>query len=111
MTKPDEDQGDIHGEVANNNPVTQYNKSNRKNDCNKTFQEKFACAHSSSDPRRNQSASKSNECITNELSKLADAYNNSKDQWRCFGYEKAIAAIKRYPKAISSREGKHSLRK
>ena len=71
----------------------------------KHLQSGFACAHSSVGT---QKALNVNSSITEELSKLATAYKNSNDQWRCFGYEKAIAAIKRYPRAITSREGKKS---
>ena len=70
---------------------------------NKPIQSRFACAHSSENPRNVLNL---NMTITDELSKLAAAYKNSNDQWRCFGYEKAIAAIKRHPKIITSREGK-----
>ena len=43
-----------------------------------------------------------NALITNELEKLATAYKNTNDTWRAFGYEKAIAAIKKHPEPITS---------
>ena len=63
----------------------------------------FVCAHSSNEPRKGHN---DNELIISELSKLASTYKNSNDQWRSYAYEKAIAAIKRHPNVISSREGK-----
>ena len=63
----------------------------------------FVCAHSSDEPLKGHN---DNELIISELSKLASTYKNSNDQWRSYAYEKAIAAIKRHPNAISSREGK-----
>ena len=63
----------------------------------------FVCAHSSDEPLKEHN---DNELIISELSKLASTYKNSNDQWRSYAYEKAIAAIKRHPNAISSREGK-----
>ena len=67
------------------------------------LQDRFACAYSSDDQQKTVNL---NEAITKELSKLSEAYKNSNDQWRCFGYEKAISAIKRHPSVITSREGK-----
>ena len=84
--------------VKDNTPLIDNVQNNNKN-----IQSRFACAHSSEDP---QNVLNLNLTITEELSKLAAAYKNSNDQWRCFGYEKAIAAIKRHPKIITSREGK-----
>ena len=66
----------------------------------------FVCAHSSDEPLKGHN---DNELIISELSKLASTYKNSNDQWRSYAYEKAIAAIKRHPNAISSREGKYKL--
>lgn len=63
----------------------------------------YVCAHSSDDPSNSKNL---NGLIIDELSKLAAVYKNSNDQWRWFAYEKAIAAIKKYPKTIHSRKGK-----
>ena len=70
---------------------------------NQTVKLGFVCAHSSDEPLKGHN---DNELIISELSKLASTYKNSNDQWRSYAYEKAIAAIKRHPNAISSREGK-----
>ena len=72
-------------------------------DESKNITKRFVCAYSSSDP---QNSLNLNEKIIEELAKLAATYKNSNDQWRCFAYEKAIAAIKKYPKVIHSRKGK-----
>lgn len=72
-------------------------------DQSKNISKRFVCAYSSSDP---QNLLNHNEQIIQELGKLAATYKNSNDQWRCFAYEKAIAAIKKYPKVIHSRKGK-----
>ena len=69
----------------------------------KTIPQNFVCAYSSDDPSNSLNL---NGSIIEELSKLAAAYKNSNDQWRCFAYEKAIAAIKKYPKTIHSGKGK-----
>ena len=68
----------------------------------KNMKQGFVCAHSSNESHKKQSH---NELITQELSKLASTYKNSNDQWRSYAYEKAIAAIKRHPAPISTREG------
>lgn len=65
------------------------------------FQEKFACAHSSKTATFNL-----NEHITDELVKLYSAYESRKDTWRAVGYQKAITAIKNYPKKIETWEVK-----
>lgn len=69
---------------------------------NRPFTLKFVCAHSSADPQ--SKAQNHNSRITDELSKLASAYKSTNDQWRAFGYEKAIAALKRYPTEITCRD-------
>eukprot|EP00095_Tigriopus_kingsejongensis_P006026 maker-scaffold671_size114370-snap-gene-0.35 protein:Tk06026 transcript:maker-scaffold671_size114370-snap-gene-0.35-mRNA-1 annotation:"dna polymerase lambda-like" len=58
---------------------------------------KFVCAQSSAP----KSGANPNQVITDELEKLAAAYKNSNDTWRAFGYQKAIAAIKKHPQAIT----------
>ena len=63
---------------------------------------KFVCAQSSSDPS-SKANTNSNKHITDQLEKLAAAYKSSNDTWRAFGYQKAIAALKNYPKPITSR--------
>ena len=77
------------------------NNDDRKK-VDQTIKQGFVCAHSSNESLTKQNH---NELITQELSKLASTYKNSNDQWRSYAYEKAIAAIKRHPAPISSREG------
>jgi len=72
-----------------------------------SLQQKFVCAHSSEDASAPQNH---NKIITDQLEKLAQAYKNSNDTWRSFGYEKAIAAIKRHPRPISGREEAAAIR-
>lgn len=64
----------------------------------KKLQEKFACAHSSSQ------MIDLNAHITAELEKLAEVYKSKNDTWRAHGYQKAIIAIRNHPKEITSRE-------
>lgn len=61
---------------------------------------KFVCAQSSDNPLNNNV----NKMITDELEKLASAYKSTNDTWRAFGYQKAISAIKNFPRPITSRE-------
>lgn len=79
--------------------------SSKTDDSKETYvdrnRHKFVCAQSSSDE---VASAHPNKFITDELEKLAGAYKNSNDQWRAFGYQKAIAAIKNYPKAITNRD-------
>lgn len=63
------------------------------------FQEKFACARPSG-----KQVKDFNHHITAELEKLAAAYKSKKDTWRALGYQKAISAIRNYPRPITSRE-------
>ena len=61
---------------------------------------KFVCAQSSDNPL----STNVNKLITDELEKLAKAYKSTNDTWRAFGYQKAISAIKNYPRPITNRE-------
>ncbi|KAK3883805.1 hypothetical protein Pcinc_011891 [Petrolisthes cinctipes] len=63
------------------------------------LQEKFACARPSSSKKKDL-----NSHITTELEKLATTYKSKNDTWRALGYQKAISAIRNYPREISTRE-------
>lgn len=65
----------------------------------KKFQEKFVCARPSSSKVEDL-----NSHITVELEKLATAYKSKKDTWRALGYQKAISAIRNFPRKITSRD-------
>ncbi|RXG68015.1 hypothetical protein Avbf_03539, partial [Armadillidium vulgare] len=73
--------------------------SESKSIATESYLGKFACAHSSDSFSTNQ-----NEHITSELEKLSSAYESRKDTWRAVGYQKAISAIKNYPKVIETWE-------
>ncbi|XP_033125582.1 DNA polymerase lambda-like isoform X4 [Anneissia japonica] len=45
-----------------------------------------------------------NKHITDKLQILQQAYENTKDQWRAFGYKKAINALKKHPTKVTSWE-------
>ncbi len=60
---------------------------------------KFVCAQSSENP----TSTNLNKHITDELEKLAAAYKSTRDTWRAFGYQKAISAIKNFPREIKNR--------
>ncbi|XP_068248489.1 DNA polymerase lambda-like [Palaemon carinicauda] len=65
----------------------------------KNLQQKFVCSQPSSSQTKGF-----NIHITSELEKLATAYKSKNDTWRAVGYQKAISAIRNYPKEITSRE-------
>ncbi|XP_076434932.1 DNA polymerase lambda-like [Babylonia areolata] len=65
---------------------------------------KWICAQSSKAPKRNL-----NEHITAKLEEMVKTYESTNDKWRAFGYQKAIAALRRYPKQITSWEEARSL--
>lgn len=71
----------------------------------KELKEKFACARPSG-----KQVKDFNHHITAELEKLAAAYKSKKDTWRALGYQKAISAIRNYPRPITSREEALSIR-
>ncbi len=62
---------------------------------------KFVCAQSSENPAVSTNL---NKHITDQLEKLAVAYKSTNDTWRAFGYQKAISALRNYPRRIDSRE-------
>jgi hypothetical protein len=66
----------------------------------KTFESKFVCAQSSGVSAGAQENLLHNERLIAELTKLAKAYKSTNDKWRFFGYEKAIAAIRRHSRDI-----------
>lgn len=68
--------------------------------------DKFACSQSSTSSSKN---SEGNEVVIQELQKLADAFRNKGDTWRAHGYLKAISAIKRCGRVLSSYEDAVSL--
>ncbi|XP_048744218.2 DNA polymerase lambda-like isoform X2 [Ostrea edulis] len=45
-----------------------------------------------------------NEHITSKLEAMVKKYESTSDQWRAFGYKKAIQALRKYPKPITSWE-------
>jgi DNA polymerase lambda len=59
----------------------------------------WICAHSSNELKINL-----NKHITDKLEELLKIYENTKDKYRALGYQKAIAALKRYPKKITTWE-------
>ncbi|XP_046658917.1 DNA polymerase lambda-like [Homalodisca vitripennis] len=61
--------------------------------------EKYACSQSSS-----ASDASCNAVVLSQLRRLADTYRARGDQWRAHGYEKAISAIRRHGKEITSSE-------
>lgn len=58
----------------------------------------------------NQNPENFNKHITDKLEVLSTAYKNTNDHWRFLGYQKAIMALKKHPKAITSWEEAKSLR-
>ncbi|XP_054258984.1 DNA polymerase lambda-like isoform X3 [Macrosteles quadrilineatus] len=66
--------------------------------------EKYACSQPS---LKNSEAC--NAAVLDQLQKLADVYRARGDQWRAHGYEKAISAIRRHGKEITSFEDVASL--
>ena len=69
----------------------------------KTFEQNFVCSKASV-PKASTSLEDTveinHEKLIEELSRLAKTYKDMNDKWRAFGYEKAIAAIKRNPNTV-----------
>ncbi|XP_041370367.1 DNA polymerase lambda-like [Gigantopelta aegis] len=61
--------------------------------------EKWICTQSSKNPRPNF-----NQHVTETLEEMVKNYESTNDKWRAFGYQKAIQAIRRCPKQISTWE-------
>ncbi|XP_005091641.1 DNA polymerase lambda [Aplysia californica] len=61
--------------------------------------DKWICAQSSKSPKPNL-----NKHITDKLEEMVKAYESTNDRWRAFGYQKAVQALRRHPKVISSWE-------
>ena len=61
------------------------------------FEQKFVCSKAS----RLTDSSCVHDRVISELEHLASAYTNMNDKWRAFGYQKAIAAIKRNQEKIN----------
>lgn len=59
----------------------------------------WACAKASGQVQVNH-----NKNVTDKLEALAKIYENTNDKWRALGYSKAIAALKRCPKKITTYE-------
>ncbi|XP_033756998.1 DNA polymerase lambda-like [Pecten maximus] len=57
----------------------------------------WVCAQSSKNTRPNL-----NEHITDKLEEMVKTYESTSDKWRAYGYQKAIQALRRLPKPISS---------
>ncbi|XP_037787092.1 DNA polymerase lambda-like isoform X1 [Penaeus monodon] len=85
--------------------ITRKGSFKKKKFFPKELKEKFACARPSSSQVKDL-----NYHITAELEKLAAAYKSKKDTWRALGYQKAISAIRNYPRPITSREEALSIR-
>ncbi|KAK6185803.1 hypothetical protein SNE40_007953 [Patella caerulea] len=65
----------------------------------------WTCAHSSKNPKPNM-----NQAITAKLEEMVKNYESTNDKWRAFGYQKAIQALRSYPKQISTWEEARNLR-
>ncbi|XP_062608658.1 DNA polymerase lambda-like [Saccostrea cucullata] len=50
-----------------------------------------------------------NEHITSKLEEMVKKYQSTSDQWRAFGYQKAIQALRKHPKPITSWEEARAL--
>lgn len=66
----------------------------------------WICAQSSSGV---QTKSNCNEHITEKLEEMANTYQSMNDKWRAVGYQKAIIALKKHPKEITSFDEAKSL--
>ncbi|KAG1676100.1 DNA polymerase lambda [Nymphon striatum] len=67
---------------------------------------KWVCAHSS----KSEKQENLNQHITDKLAVLANAYKNTKDEWRALGYRKAISALSRHPNKITTWEEAKAIR-
>ncbi|XP_046558150.1 LOW QUALITY PROTEIN: DNA polymerase lambda-like [Haliotis rubra] len=66
--------------------------------------DKWICAQSSKSPKPNL-----NKHITDKLEEMVKNYESTNDKWRAFGYQKAIQALRRHPKPITTWEEARSL--
>ncbi|XP_023236000.1 DNA polymerase lambda-like [Centruroides sculpturatus] len=64
----------------------------------------WVCSYSSKSKPTNY-----NKHIIEKLEILAETYKNTKDHWRSFGYQKALLALRNYPKPITNYEEALSL--
>ncbi|EXX61016.1 Pol4p [Rhizophagus irregularis DAOM 197198w] len=85
-------------EQTNNSTETKTSSFKAKNF---RGQNSFACMHSHSYGETNNNP---NKLIIEKLQVLLDHYTRMKDEWRILSYRKAISAIKKYKKPITSYE-------
>ncbi|KAL8563394.1 hypothetical protein ACOMHN_063391 [Nucella lapillus] len=65
---------------------------------------KWICAQSSKAPKTSYNAN-----IIAKLEEMVKTYESTNDKWRAFGYQKAIAALRRHPSQIATWEEARSL--
>ncbi|NWV74555.1 DPOLL polymerase, partial [Dasyornis broadbenti] len=90
-------QGDLEALISGHYPMK---SSEEISDSSYTVAQppsKWVCAQSSNTKKENH-----NQCITEKLEVLANAYSVQGDKWRALGYSKAINALKSYHKPVTS---------
>lgn len=95
----DQDPGTMKSDIGDFATVTVEHSPPKK--MKPAASEKSVCSPTSSKPRANSDC---NHLVIAELQKLANAFRSAGDQWRTYGYEKAISAIRAYGSEIRSYE-------
>ncbi|XP_071949012.1 DNA polymerase lambda-like isoform X2 [Antedon mediterranea] len=86
-------------QLDNDHDVSESSSNVFIKSANKLPKGDWACAK----PSTNQPVNL-NKHITDKLQVLQNAYENTKDQWRAFGYKKAINALKKHPTKVTTWE-------
>lgn len=90
--RQEENESDSIESEENDEDLNEYNKKVLNS-------RSWICAHSSKELKTNF-----NKHITDKLEELLQIYENTNDKYRALGYQKAITALKRYPKQITTWE-------
>ncbi|CAI2174663.1 18491_t:CDS:10, partial [Funneliformis geosporum] len=93
--------GEVITDVTNSDKLEKTVEINAESPSNFRGQNSFACMHSNKYEETNNTP---NKMIIEKLQILLDHYTRMKDEWRMISYRKAISAIKKHTKPITSFE-------
>ncbi|XP_060066697.1 DNA polymerase lambda-like [Ylistrum balloti] len=89
MASDHEEEGNVSAMGSDTTPQT--------SPCKTIQTSSWVCAQSSKNTLPN-----SNKHITDKLEEMVKTYESTSDKWRAYGYQKAIQALRRLPRPISS---------